>query len=239
MKNLAYRPLPGARLDMAHPMAKNLVLCMLFNEQGSRAMDLSPYQANGALVGFGSPARRPFNGLPFTKATPSYIEIPARYTQLDFISEDFSIIIRVLFKDLAAHQWLFTRGLYRVDGYYFYILNTGYVLFETNQHLANQSSFTLIGSVVANQWYTLGVSRKGASVRVFRDGEDKTQTAASHINPTTCGGTAKIGISDTLAYPLSGEVEFLYVFGNRALSAPEHKAIHENPYAPYGSPMFI
>jgi len=62
---LTYRPLPGARLNMAHPLTKGLVGMWLLNEGGYRAMDLSPYGNHGVLTNFASPARRPFNGLPF------------------------------------------------------------------------------------------------------------------------------------------------------------------------------
>lgn len=238
---LTYRPLPGARLNMAHPIAKDMALCMLLNENGgSRAMDISPYNANGALVGFGSPAKRPFNGLQFVAATPSYIEIPAAFTQLNFTSQNFSIIARIKLDALVTDRYIFDRAGYNIDGYRLVIVSTGALYFATYQTPGIQISSSSAGSIVIDTWYTVGLSRAGASARVFRNGVDITTTAGTHINPLTCARKTAIGIQTNLvSNPLDGKIEFLYVWGRRALTASEHKAIHISPYNPYGSEMFI
>lgn len=237
---LTYRPLHGARLNIAHPMAKNMVLCMLLNEQGSRAMDLSPYQANGALTGFGDPAKRPFNGLDFNPATPSHVVIPAAHTQLNFIAEPYSIIMRVMLDSVVLPVWFYMRGLSGLEGYDFWVQAGGQLHSSTHQGGVSQHTASAPGALAAATRYTLGTSRNGASVRLFINGVDSTAAPVVHINPVTCARSAKIGIYDDLvSWPFDGRIEFLYVWGRRALSETEHKAVHENPYAPYGYNLFL
>lgn len=225
---------------MAHPLAEHLVLCMNFNEQGSRVMDLSPSGAHGRLSGFGSPAKRHIQGLDFIRAIPSYVEIPAAFTQLNFTSEDFSIIVRCYIDALANHTVFFARGLYQIDGYRMLTLSNGTFDVGTYQNLASQDTVSAVGVVTTGSWLTLGFSRSGATITLYKNGADATDTPAGHINPTTSARTAKMGIDDNrIAYPLDGKMEFLYVWRKRKLSEADHKAIHEQPNAPYGYNLFL
>lgn len=238
-QNLTYRPLLGSRLNMAHPMARNMALCMLFNEQGSRAMDLSPYQANGRLSGFGSPAKRHIGGLDFVAATPSYVEIPASFTQLNFTSEDFSIIVRYKPDNITFFHYFLERSLYPGGGYYFRGNNIARLEFYTYQGDVSQTSCTT-PVFVNGEWATYGFSRTGASVRLYKNGVDVTNVAGDHIDPASVDTDAMIGISrNKVSYPLDGKMEFHYIYRNRALSELEHKAIYLDPYSPFGYPMFI
>ena len=239
-QHLTYRPLPGTRLNMAHPLAEGLVLCMNFNEQGSRAMDLSPSGAHGRLSGFGSPAKRHIQGLDFVSANPSYVEIPAAFTQLDFTSEDFSLIMRQKFDSLKNNDVLFIRGFWLTDGWYINIDAAGTVWFNSFQFGFFQRTYTAVGAVATDTWYTLGFSRSGTSVRIYRNAVDVSDTIGVHQNFDTCARSAKIGIYDNLAQDkLDGKMEFLRVFRGIALTEAQHKAIHEQPNAPYGYPLFI
>lgn len=74
---LTGRPLPGAQLNMSHPLTRGLVGCWLLQESGGIiAWDSSPYGNHGKLVGFASPPHRPFNGLPFGGA--QYVDCGAQ-----------------------------------------------------------------------------------------------------------------------------------------------------------------
>jgi len=201
---------------------------------------LSPYQANGRLSGFGSPAKRHISGLDFIAANPSYVEIPAAFTQLDFTHEDFSAISKIRLDDSTVNRRLFYRGLVDVDGWYFYVHANGYISMVTNQAAAYQESHGTNGSIAINTDYTIGFSRSGASVRLYVDGVEDINVADVHIDPLTCARTAKIGIhNDLLTGAWDGRIEFLYIYGRRYLSKAEHRAIHENPYAPYGYKLFV
>ena len=236
---LAYRPLFGARLNMSHPLAQNMYGCWLLNDRGNRALDLSPYGAHGALTGFGSPAKRAFNGLQFTAATPSYVEIPASYTQLNFTSGDFSFIVRVYIDSVAATPRLLNRGESNTDGWEYSVSAGGALFLGLNQAAVHKLTYTADGTVTTGAFHTLGVSR-GLAVTMFIDGLPMAVTSEGNSDPVSSFRTLKIGLNDDrTSRPLDGKIEFLYIFGKKALAAFEQKAIHESPYAPFGTPLFI
>ena len=166
------------------------------------------------------------NGRDFNAATLDYIEIPASYTQLNFTSEDFSIIARVRFDTISSYVSIFMRGLWDKDGYWFVIDTNGALQIITFQTPGDQLSDSDNGDIVTNTWYTVGCSRSGASGQVFINGVDSTTTSGTHVNPLTSARSAKIGIYDSkVAYPFDGKIESLMVY-NRALSAGEHLHTH-------------
>lgn len=224
---LTYRPLPGTRLNMAHPLAKNMVLCMLFNEQGSRAVDLSPSGAHGRLSGFGSPAKRHISGLDFVSATPSYVEIPAAYTQLNFTSEKFSGIVRLKVDSVAVIRTIFLSGEQDVSGYWWFILTDGSVALDTSQLGAYQRTNSSASDIVIATRYTIGFSRDGTSVKLYVNGVDVNSTVGDHTNPATSTDKYYIGYYKPGAtYPFDGKIEFLRVFGGIALPATAHLWFH-------------
>lgn len=163
----------------------------------------------------------------FDSTIPSYLEIPAAYTQLDFTSEDFSIVARVKATQLDDREGIFVRGVYQTDGYTFTLVGpNGYLLFETYQQGVRQFTY----SYSYNCWgvdLTIGLSRSGASVILYEQGIDVTDTYGTHLNPKTCSRSALVGIQDNkVDWPLEGNLEFLRVFGGIALSASEHLAYH-------------
>ncbi|MBA7662296.1 hypothetical protein ES703_70324 [subsurface metagenome] len=193
--------------------------------------DRSRYQSNGDFKAAGQPdwVRLPSGlwVLDFNPANPDYVEIPADQTQLDFTSEDFSIIARVKVEDLTANRWIFTRGTAFVDGCHFYLIVAGTLRFYTNQAGESQYSTSTTGAIVVGNWYTVGFSRAGESIRIYIDGVDDTETAGTHIDPLTSARTAKIGIHDNLvSNPFDGQIAYLEIW-NYALSATQHRKKHD------------
>lgn len=165
----------------------------------------------------------------FNSANPDYIEIPAGHTQLNFTTHDFSMIVRVRVEDLTAQRELITRGSLLVDGYYWYIVSTGRVYFRTNQDGVIQTTNSAIGDITANTWHTVGMSRDGASVRLYADGVDINEVSGNHLDPANCIRSAKIGIyEDKIIHPFDGKIEFLGVFGGVALTPAFHKAFDQS-----------
>ena len=219
--------LPGRRVPAPKPPSY-LALAMAFGVgAGTSLYDKSRYRSHGAITGASWAAGVHGYCLDFNAALPSYVEIPAAHTQLEFTAEDFSIIVRVNFDALAAFEKVFIRGLFNTDGYLLHVDRTGLILLATNQALANQCSFSNAGMIVPGTWYTIGCSRSGAVGKVYRNGVDITTTSAVHINPATCARTAKIGIDDNkVDSPVDGKIEFLRIFRGIALQASEHLAWH-------------
>lgn len=212
------RPKPPSRikLDMAFGVGV-----------GASLFDKSRYRSHGAITTATWAAGVHGYCLDFVAANPDFVEIPAAHTQLDFTTQDFSFIVRLKADDLTANVAIYYKGTHQVDGIFWLILSTGALDLYTNQLLARQRSFSSGGDIVVGNWYTVGISRDGASVKLFKNGVDVTFSAGAHINPTTCARSAKIGIRDNrINDPFDGKIEFLRIFGGIALTASEHLAYH-------------
>lgn len=195
---------------------------------GTTVYDKSRYGANGTISGAawstGNKAGR--SALDFEAGDTDYIEIPASYTQLDFTSEDFSIVSRIKIESLADIVTIFYRGFFGTDGYNMAILSTGNLRFYTHQG-ASQYSGTAAGAVTTGTWYTFGMSRSGASIRTYINGVDVTTVEGTHIDPASADRAAMIGIHrDKVNDPFDGKMEFLAVFTGIALTTNQHLSIH-------------
>lgn len=190
--------------------------------------DLSRYKTHGAIT-TATWQRRPSGlyELDFVAATPDFVEVTC--PQLNFTSEDFSIVARINIDSLADARTVFCRGLINVDGYLFVVRATGGIRLYTSQTPTGQYSESAIAggeAIEVGNSYTVGFSRTGDSVRVFKNGEDKTAVEGTHINPDSANRTAKIGVRNDLAsWPYDGQISFLRVY-KRALSAGEHLVMH-------------
>jgi len=193
---------------------------------GTKLPDLSRYRAHGTISGADWATGAHGKCLNFNKAVPDYVEIPASYTQLNFTTQDFSLVSRVYIDDLSANGRLFIRGDASVDGWDIYLHTSLLVVVETHQLGVGQVSYTNVGTIGTGQWYTIGFSRDGASVKIYIDGVYDSLFADTHLNPASCSRSAKIGVDDNkISNPFDGKIEFLRIFG-RALPASEHLAYH-------------
>lgn len=219
--------LPGRRISAPKPPSY-LALDMAFGV-GNLAIlgDKSRYRGHGTITGAVPAAGVHGYCLDFNPAIPGRVAIPAAHTHLNFTSEDFSIIARVNVDDLTGTRHVYNRGLTTVGGYDFYIEPTGQIRGRTIQVAAAQVTVSAVGEVVIGNWYTLGLSRVGASIRLYKNGVDVTTVPAVHIDPTTCVRVAYIGIyGDVATNPWDGKIEFLRIFRGIALQTSEHLAWH-------------
>lgn len=205
----------------------HIVLDMAFDgASDSYLFDKSRYRSHGAISGAAWATGLHGKALDFDPTIPSYVEIPSAYTQLNFISEKFSIIMRVKIDDLTTYRVLFCRGEFNADGYEFFIHPSGFLYFRTYQSGVNQATRTDTGIIIGTR-YTVGFSRDSADAVIYVNGVNKNYSAGTHINPTTSIRSARIGIRDNeSSYPIDGEVEFIRIFKGIALSASEHLAYH-------------
>ena len=191
--------------------------------------DFSRYRSDGTIT-TASWTQLPSQlwALEFNQANPDHVVIPDTFTQLDFTSEDFSIIIVVNADDFAGEGMLICRGQLATSGYRLQLRNVGRLDFFTSQNLAEQYSRTSNGSLVIGTWYTLGLSRHGVSVRLYINGVDSTSTVGLHFSPTTNSRDFTIGTYDDLAVDtFDGKIALLHVF-NYALSPAQHRAIYHS-----------
>ena len=158
-----------------------------------------------------------------------YIEITNEVNSvLNFTDGDFSIIARVYFDDLSSKPIFVTRGVYNGDGYLIQARDTGSLDFYTNQFGGAQKTTSAVDEVTTNTWYTVGVSRSGASVAIYKDGVDVTSAPDSHIDPDSSARSTKIGVhDDKSSFLLDGTISEVQ-FYDKALSTAGHLSIHNH-----------
>ncbi|GAG54458.1 unnamed protein product [marine sediment metagenome] len=191
--------------------------------------DASIYGSDGDFKSSGHPAwvknAAGIWELGFDSAAIDYVEITC--PQCNFTFEDFSIIVRFTEGTLDVIDVLFIRGISGSDGYSFHLAENGEARFQTFQVAVSQLTSTAAGAIVNGGIYTLGLSRSGEDVFIYRNGIDITSVSGTHINPLTCARTAKIGVWDTKnQYGFDGKMSYMGVWGY-ALSAEAHAAKHQ------------
>ena len=162
--------------------------------------------------------------LDFLAANPDWLDCPgADSAALNYTTSDFSLVGWVNLSTLAANRMIFCRGLLDTDGYHWAILMDGSHALYTNQAAANQSSISGVGLITINNWFLLGVSRDGTSVRTFINGQDVTETEGTHIDPVASVREIHIGIYDNeTGSPFSNQMWNPRAW-SRALTSIDHK----------------
>ena len=194
---------------------------------GSILFDKSRYRSHGAITGAAWETGVHGFALDFIPGRPSIVTIDAAYDQLNFTSEDFSIIARINSYNLDATRVILSRGKGNVDGWYYTIRTTGQLRFYTDQSGASVNSRSSVGAIVIGTDYTVGISRTGSSVKIYVDGVEDTDTVGTHINPVTSARDFEIGYSTPDSYgAFDGLMEFLLIFGGISLPEKTHLAWH-------------
>jgi len=194
---------------------------------GGQLFDKSRYRSHGAINGPDWAAGVHGYCLDFDPTVPDYVLIPAAHTQLNFTTQDFSIVARIRADTLpAGNNDVFNRGLVDTDGYSVFVTNTGRLYFSLDHAPGHDHTYSAAAEIALATWYTIGVSRSNVAL-VYKNGIDITVASEGVADPITCARSAKIGIYDNLInYPWDGKIEFLRIFGGLALSASEHLAWH-------------
>lgn len=217
---------PRRRVALPRPPSYQKLLMAFGLGAGTTLFDKSRYKAHGTISGADWATGVHGYCLDFNRAIPDYVEIPAAYDHLDFTSEDFSFIFRIKFDVFTGSPVIFCRGEAGVGGYYIQCLPTGLLWALTIQAGTNQKTQTAAGALVVGTWYTIGVSRDGAAITLYRNGVDVTSISGTHVDPVSSAETALIGIYKGAAVSaFDGKMEFLAAFG-KALTASEHLAWH-------------
>ena len=234
------RPLPGARLNTAHPLARGLVGCWLLNENGGlRAMDLSPYGNHGLLVGFASPPPRPFNGL-YLDGLDDYVDVPDALAYTHFANKQTSITIETWVKpsSLTGRRMAAAVGEWQT-WLEFNNSEAGKWDFIVTNLAGASYDVISTSNVLLEQWVHVVGTYDQADVKIYINGSLEQSENIGAQTLRDLGDASAIGANgtaDIAFFPgLIGEV---HVY-NRALTAEEIKACYLSPYQPYGIPMFL
>lgn len=206
-----------------------LLLDLQFREgSGSRYYDFA--KPHHVVTGVGVPAwfvlPSDLYYLSFNSAIADYITATSAATaDLDFTTESFSLAIWID-PDLNGNRYLFARGLTINDGWAFYYSPSNTLSFSTNQAGVAQHTTGTAGEVVVGTWCLAGVTRSGATARIYCNGVESTATYGTHVAPLTSARNFYIGRADLGAGPYDGDVWRPRIW-ERALSAAEMKSIFE------------
>lgn len=220
------KPLPGAQLDCAHPLARGLVGCWLMNEGGWRCHDLSPYKNHGALVGFGSPPRRSSLGLQFD-GVDDYVQVPYA-ASLDNFSE------------MTVETWIYPTaggdGNFRnfveknwagVGGFVVYINDVNLNLYFVIRDSVSQKGSNFLLPSLNNLYHVVGTFKKNTTNGIKIYVNSSVALGANTLDENlVVNSVVKISNSTT---DFKGTIGSVLIW-NRALPAQEVKERFYNPY---------
>jgi hypothetical protein len=189
---------------------QNLWLWLPFNEgTGALANDRGIWRITPFTL-HGTPAWTQLASgimvLDFNSAHPDWLDCPAvTSAKLDFTTGDFAMGAWAKIDD-AVTRYLLCRGLANTDGWALHVSNALRVGFSTHQAGATQATFSA-ACITIGTWAFIGVSRSGAAVRTFVNGQDRTDVPDTHINPLTANRELHIGILDNeVTSPWDGQI---------------------------------
>ena len=143
----------------------------------------------------------------------------------NFTSSAFTIEAWLYISGLTASGNIFCRGLYETDGYRLFYNAAGRLRFDTSQSGANQRTDANEGRITANIWQHLVATRDGASIKLYRNIVDITDSPGSHQNPVTSTRNAYIGQNDGGGEFVKGTIGEVRIY-SRALTPLEIQHIY-------------
>ena len=207
-----------------------LLLDLQFREgSGSRYHDFAkPHHVvdGGGGIPFWAALGNGLYYLGLNAANPDWIVATAAATlDLDFTTGAFSLAVWID-PDLNGNRFLFQRGLTINDGWGFHYNTNEALTFSTNQAGAAQHTVGTTNEIVVGTWCLAGVSRDGATARIYHNGQESTTTYGTHVAPLTSGRNFYVGRADLGAGPYEGDVWRPRIW-DRALPAAEWRSIFE------------
>lgn len=195
--------------------------------QGTKLGDKSRYRSHGTISGASWAAGAHGRCLEFDRTVADYVYVAiAKCAQLDFTSQDFSVVIRALVADFTGHPAPLGKTHGVGNGWWCAFREDGAFWVATSNASGVQESKSSPADFVIATWYTVGFSRDGDTITIYKNGVDITLTHATHIDPVPSLAQLHIGQLWDSSQPYDGKIEFLRIFGNVALSAVEHLAYH-------------
>lgn len=172
--------------------------------------------------------------LSFVPGNPDFMELAAAAsTDVNFQAGAFSCIMWV-FEDVLADRYLMCKGLANTDGWYWYVDANGAIHAVTNQAATQQDTFSGNEVVVAT-WWCLGLSRLGADIALFKNGQTLAITAAAHVNPDSAAARKfLIGIDDTEVANMWDGYLWRGIVAGRNLSQQDHEDFFEMTRGRFG-----
>ncbi|KKM27735.1 hypothetical protein LCGC14_1571800, partial [marine sediment metagenome] len=227
---LHQKPLLGRQVDWAHPLAKGLVGCWLFNEtSGNKVYDLSNNGGDGDITQFtwGD------SGLTHDALNDQNIALPSAYTPLD--GGVFTVISRVKVFSITADRGIFYTDVHAgSEPLLLWFDNAGVDHFGALVSTTSTTTASILGGIVpiADRWYSVCLTWDGSTIRLYIDGIEDTAGGF----PASFAGVLQItdsqyhwGNDNGLTRDLLGVIEYGMIY-NRGFTAKEALLAHREPY---------
>jgi hypothetical protein len=151
----------------------------------------------------------------------------------DFTTSDFSASLWILTTAAqSGNNRIVSRGEGSVGGWEVILMTDNRARLATWQAAAGQSTYsTALGS---NQWNHIVVLRSAASAVWYVNGVAATDSAGTHINPTSYAGGLFLGkYSQSNNFYLAGRIDEVRIY-SRALSVDEIRQLYRMGALPRG-----
>ncbi|MBA7681802.1 hypothetical protein ES703_90142 [subsurface metagenome] len=189
-----------------------------------RAKRYHPFTLTGTLV---APWGQMPSGLPHIRldGAADYLQCPAALSaDLNFTSEDFTLLAWVFNNGPSGSDMIMCQGHYEVDGFEFYVADNLNIALRTNQTPAAHTGINAVGAFTPSEWQLIGVTRHGTSGQFYVQGVPvDTLLNGGLTDPTDVAGGNKllIGVQDgEISNFWEGDITLPRIW-NRQLSAEE------------------
>lgn len=215
-RNKNRKPLVGAKVNWAHPLARGLTRCYLMNEGAGNTVTDIALNKHGVAAST-TWATGKFGKVLDFNGTSSIITTTDSYV----CSGDFAISAWVYIKGNGSgynNIWLVNNTPYRQV----YVLNTTYALAFYN---AAGGGYSIAATVTLNKWQHIGFSLTGTTATFFLDGvmvDTRTVTVTAATGVLNIGGFSS-GFSNA-------RIDNVRSY-NRGLLAQEMQQLYSNPFA--------
>ena len=243
--NPTVKPPFGSYIDWSHPLAKGLVLCLIFNEaEGTFINDLSLYRNNGTLYGPTWGDGLIFDGSNDYGLIPSNIDLRP--------TKDFAIEAIARFDNFSDYRTVVTHDDNGGgdDSYILRVNNDGTALFAAlNSNGWNAQNIVSAQVLTAGtKYHLIGAYDDNYNLRIYINGtedanspkaasDDVVYEVLTNVNIGKRGGTASPntlfmdGSLDKVSIykrtPLASEIEWLHAEPYCFIAWPSHRVIFD------------
>lgn len=241
------KPLPGARIDPAHPLSKGLVGCWLLNEgSGSRANDISGHGNHGTLVNMSPNAQDSGwggsefgGGLSFDRID-DYVDCGGGFESV-YNNNALTFAVWVKISDQSVDQRIGGRyGLLVPERSFLLWLDVddggiGYASLVVTESGLDPKLGESVSSLILNQLQFVVVTWDGTNSVLYVDGNViGSVSCADQIQAATAQNVQFASFRDCYNI-FKGAIDSAYIY-NRAILAAEVKQLYEDPFCNILSP---
>jgi len=158
------------------------------------------------------------SGALYFDGTGDDVQIPHHSSLALDSNNNFTLECWLNVPSASAQQQIFWKGAWGNRGIVTTLNSPGNIDFYTFHQAAPEGSYA--NNFPTGGWMHLAVTRSGSSARIYFNGTDETDAAASHVDPTVSTDILYLGVNDTGGSRLVGIMDEVRIY-DRVLSQGE------------------